>query len=229
MEPEFWIERWQRNEIGFHQDRVNVYLEQFWSALVPDPHCPVFVPLCGKSQDMTWLRVRGHAVVGVELSRLAVESFFAELQQVPTRRKVDGFELFESPGYTIYCGDYFALKSQHLAHVCATYDRASLVALPPSLRQRYAQHMAQLLVPGVNALLIALDYPAAQMQGPPFSVNDAEVHALHGEYFAIRSLRVRETLNDNPRFKDRGLTRLDERVYALHRTTAVATSQGAMP
>lgn len=217
MEPEFWIERWQRNEIGFHQDRINPYLEQFWGALITDSQSQVFVPLCGKSQDMVWLRARGHTVVGVELSLIAVENFFDEQRMVPTHREIDGLILFESQGYKIYCGDYFALKLQHLSQVRAVYDRASLVALPPLLRTRYVQHMARLLVPNVPALLVALDYPAQQMQGPPFAVSDAEVHTLYDDRFTVSSLLVRNTLDDNPRLKERGLTRLDERVYALKR------------
>ena len=222
MEAEFWIERWQRNEIGFHQDKVNPYLEQFWSNLVVDQHTSVFVPLCGKSQDMVWLHERGYSVVGVELSLIAVENFFAEHHLVPTRHEIDGLMLFESQGYTIYCGDYFALKPQHLPHVRAVYDRASLVALPPPLRTRYAQHMAQLLAHGTHTLLVAVDYPAQQMQGPPFAVNDTEVRALYSEMFEVQSLLVRNALDDNPRFKERGLTRLEERVYTLQRNTRPA-------
>ena len=217
MEPNFWIERWQRNEIGFHQDRVNAYLRQFWDDLIPDRNSSVFVPLCGKSRDMVWLQERGHTVVGVELSLLAVENFFIEQQLMPTRCDVDSLILFESPGCKIYCGDYFALNSGHLPQVHAAYDRAALVALPPPLRNRYAQHMAQLLAPGARALLVALDYPAQQMQGPPFAVNDAEVHALYSTTFTIQILLVRNALDDNPRFRERGLTQLEERVYALQR------------
>ncbi len=217
MESEFWIERWQRNETGFHQDRVNPYLEQFWGEQIVDRRIPVFVPLCGKSHDMVWLRARGHRVVGVEFSLIAVENFFVEHQLVPIRCEVDGLILFESQGYKIYCGDYFALNPQHLLHAHAVYDRASLVALPPPLRKRYAQHMARLLAPGARILLVVMDYPAQQMQGPPFAVDDAEVHALYGDMFAIQSLRVHNALDDNPRFKARGLTRLDEHVYMLQR------------
>lgn len=217
MEPEFWIERWQRNEIGFHQQRVNPYLEQFWGNIIAACDCPVFVPLCGKSQDMVWLHERGHSIVGVELSQLAVENFFVEHRLVPTRRIIDGLTLFESPGYKIYCGDYFALKPEHLSGVPAVYDRASLIALPAQLRQRYVQHMAELLAPGTRTLLVVLDYPSEQMQGPPFAVNDAEVRALYHSAFTVQSLWVNDVLEDNPRFKERGLTRFEERVYSLER------------
>jgi thiopurine S-methyltransferase len=222
MEPEFWVERWQRNEIGFHQDRVNPYLERFWADVVGDRNATVFVPLCGKSQDMVWLHERGHTVVGVELSVIAVESFFVEQQLVPKRREIDGLVLFEAQGYKIYCGDYFALKSQHLSQVRAAYDRASLVALPPPLRNRYAQHLTKLLAPGARTLLVAVDYPTQQMQGPPFAVIDAEIRTLYSTTFSVQSVLVRNALEDNPRFKARGLTRLEERVYTLERNNTPA-------
>jgi thiopurine S-methyltransferase len=226
MEPEFWVERWQRNEIGFHQDRVNSYLELFWGDVVGDRNTAVFVPLCGKSQDMVWLHERGHTVVGVELSLIAVESFFAEQKLVPTRHEIDGLVLFEAQGYKLYCGDYFALKSQHLLQARAVYDRASLVALPPPLRNRYAQHLTQLLAPGVRTLLVAVDYPTQQMQGPPFAVIDAEIRTLYGAAFAVQSVLVRNALEDNPRFKARGLTRLEDRVYTLERNNAPTSHLG---
>lgn len=217
MDSEFWIERWQRNEIGFHQIQVNPYLKQFWSALIPYPQATVFVPLCGRSQDMVWLQQRGHSVLGVELSLIAVQDFFVEQRLVPTRQEVDGFVIFESPGYKIYCGDYFALKPRHLGQIAAVYDRASLVALPPPLRIQYAQHMVRLTPPDTRTLLVAIDYPAEQMAGPPFAVSDSEIRALYGDTFTVQSLRVHDALQDNPRFIERGLTRLDERVYSLRR------------
>ncbi len=78
MQHEFWHERWQQNQIGFHQQEVNPFLQGYWPSLKADPSDQVFVPLCGKSHDLLWLRAMGHHVVGVELSPLAVDSFFSE-------------------------------------------------------------------------------------------------------------------------------------------------------
>jgi thiopurine S-methyltransferase len=72
----FWHERWERSEIGFHQQDINVHLQQFWTQLDLRPGQRVFAPLCGKSRDLLWLAGEGHPVTGVEISRLAVEAFF---------------------------------------------------------------------------------------------------------------------------------------------------------
>ena len=83
MKPKFWLERWQKNQIGFHQAEHNKLLLEFWPLLGLSPGASVFVPLCGKSLDMRWLEAQGHQVVGVELAQLAVEAYFeAETTEV---------------------------------------------------------------------------------------------------------------------------------------------------
>ena len=79
MDTDFWLERWQNNQTGFHQDEINSYLTRYWSGLGLTQGSRVLVPLCGKSLDMLWLAEQGHSVVGIELSRLAIEAFFHEM------------------------------------------------------------------------------------------------------------------------------------------------------
>jgi thiopurine S-methyltransferase len=78
MEPAFWQKRWADNQIGFHQAQVNPYLQTYWPQLQLAPASRVLVPLCGKSLDLAWLAGQGYRVLGVELSRQAVEDFFRE-------------------------------------------------------------------------------------------------------------------------------------------------------
>jgi thiopurine S-methyltransferase len=217
MEPEFWMVRWQRGEIGFHQDDINPYLVKFWPEVSAPAGAPVFVPLCGKSRDMAWLRERGHPVWGVEISSIAVAQFFAERKLTPTRLVVRGMTLYRADGYELFQGNFFRLRKCHLPEFAAVFDRASLVALPPPMRRRYARHLADLVPGGVRVLLVSVDYPSHQMQGPPFAVDDTEVRALFGANFDVRGVSARNVLDDSPRFRERGLTRLEERVYLLTR------------
>ena len=78
MKEDYWLERWKRDETAFNQDEVNPYLRQYWRELNLAPGTLVFVPLCGKSRDMLWLRKQGHTVLGVEWSAMAVQAFFKE-------------------------------------------------------------------------------------------------------------------------------------------------------
>jgi len=78
MTPEFWHQRWQHGETGWHQDEVNLHLQEHWPRLGVRPGEKVFVPLCGKTLDLLWLAGQGLQVLGVELSPIAVEAFFGE-------------------------------------------------------------------------------------------------------------------------------------------------------
>ena len=83
MQADFWLQRWSAGQIGFHQSEVNQDLQQYWSSLRVAPGARVLVPLCGKSQDMSWLRGQGYHVVGAELSEAAVGSYFTERGEQP--------------------------------------------------------------------------------------------------------------------------------------------------
>jgi thiopurine S-methyltransferase len=215
MHQEFWYERWQQNQIGFHNEDINPHLQQHWSKLNIKPGSRVFVPLCGKSNDLQWLLSQGHEVIGVELSPLAVDAFFAENGLLATNHQQGNFIVSKVDGLSIYCGDFFDLTANDLLGVGAVYDRASLVALPPEMRSAYAAHMQQLLEPGIKTLLVAFDYPQDEMPGPPFSVQTAEVYALYDGWCDIELLDSEDILDKEPRFRDKGVSRMQEQVYLL--------------
>lgn len=217
MEHSFWLERWQRNEIGFHQNEINTHLQAFWSRLGMQPGDTIFVPLCGKSGDMLWLAAQGQRVLGVEISPLAVEAFFAENGLSAERAKTGVFESWRRDEVEVLCGDFFALTPALLKRVSGVYDRASLIALPPPMREQYAQRLGELLAPGTRVLLITMEYAQHQMQGPPFCVLEDEVRRLYDAAFEIAPIHMENILDRNPRFRERGLTDLRERVYVMVR------------
>ncbi len=215
MKKEFWLERWERSEIGFHQDEINPFLLQYWPELNHSGEGEVFVPLCGKSLDMVWLRQQGCSVLGVELSAIAVQDFFRENGHAPAHVKRGKFESCEADGIRILCGDFFDLTREDLVKVSAVYDRASLVALPPDMRERYARHLVDILPPAARILLVTFDYPQKEMDGPPFAVPVMEVERLYGKYADVRLLAQQDVLAQNPRFAQRGVSRLGESIFLL--------------
>ncbi len=215
MEKNFWHERWQRQEIGFHQNETNPYLVRHWQALHPAHGAQVFVPLCGKSRDMLWLRERGHPVLGVELSAIAVQAFFAENGCQPSRASCGNLELYEADDIRILCGDFFDLKKEDMKEVGAVYDRASLVALPPEMRARYVRHLLDILPPATQMLLLTFDYHQPEMSGPPFAVSVDEVEALYRGRAKVSLLAQHNTLDKNSRFRERGLSQLQENIFLL--------------
>ncbi|NEV61352.1 thiopurine S-methyltransferase [Thiorhodococcus minor] len=215
MEPEFWLERWQRREIGWHLNEINSHLQDHWHKLDLPKGSPVFVPLCGKTLDLLWLVSQGYQVVGVELSQIAVEELFAEHRLTPAISREGHFLRYCVDELSVLCGDFFELESRDLSGVEAVFDRASLIALPPSMRPGYAARMGQLFPNGVDTLLVTLSYDQDEMTGPPFSVHRTEVERLYGETYRIERLASFDALAESPHFQQRGLTALREEVYRL--------------
>ncbi|MFA6921271.1 MAG: thiopurine S-methyltransferase [Gallionella sp.] len=213
MKKDFWLERWELSQTGFHQDEINPCLQQYWQKL--DCDGAVFVPLCGKSLDMRWLRERGFPVLGVELSPIAAQAFFEENGYAPHCESVEKFERFEADGIRILCGDFFDLCRDDMEKVSAVYDRASLVALPLEMREQYVRHLLSILPPATQILLITFDYPQEEMSGPPFAVSASEVEALYCDCAEVSLLAQTDVLVDNPRFAERGLSRLQENIFLL--------------
>lgn len=229
MEPRFWHDRWQRADIGFHQTRVNANLESHWASLGCPPRSQVFVPLCGKSGDMRWLREQGHRVLGVELVESAVADFFKEQELNPLRRSAGRLECWQAVGYELYVGDLFDLEPEALAQVRGVYDRASLVALPPPMRIRYARRLAAILPAEFRMLLLTMDYPPGETTGPPFAVTEPEVRELFSANFSVTLLGTRDVLEAQPQLRDRGLSRLHEQSFLLARRRAEPASPPRRP
>lgn len=215
MEKDYWQERWKQEETGFHQNEVNPYLRQYWQELHLARGSDVFVPLCGKSRDMLWLSEQGHSVLGVESSDIAVQAFFRENGYTPHHVAREKFDCYNAGGIQILCGDFFDLSKHDLAKVSAVYDRASLIALPPEKRERYVRWLLNILPPATQILLITVDYDQQEMAGPPFSVSADEVEALYHGQFTIRVLAQLDVLAQEPRFQERGLSRLQENIFLL--------------
>ncbi len=215
MHQEFWHERWQQNQIGFHYEDINPHLQNYWPVLNVAPGSRVLVPLCGKSNDMLWLLAQGYEVLGVELSPVAVQAFFNENKLVATTYQQGKFAISKTDALSIYCGDYFDLSAADLAGVSAVYDRASLVALPPEMRIAYTEQMQHLLNPGTKTLLVAFDYPQQEMAGPPFSVQTPEVQSLYDSWCDVNLVHTEDILDQEPRFRDKGVSRMHEEIYHL--------------
>ena len=217
MDPKFWQERWQRAEIGFHQSSPNNLLLKYWPQLNIPNGALVFVPLCGKSLDMLWLTERGHDVLGIEVSELAIDDFFKACNLTPTCQQKGSFNVKQSGSYELWCGDYFAFPPEAARNVTAVYDRAALIAMPPSLQQAYADKLADLTPAGVPVLLISLNYDPSQMDGPPFAIPPPEIKRLFEAAFDVTCLETRDGLPKSENLKKRGLKHLEEAVYVLKR------------
>lgn len=206
MDRNFWNERWNRGEIGFHQPDIHWALKRHWDEVVDDHAGRVLVPLCGKSLDLRWLAQCGHEVVGVELSETAVSEFYDEWGKTPNLEAAGRLQHWHADSVTLYTGDFFEYRAD--APFDLFYDRAALVALPFDMRAGYIEHLRAQLADDARGLLVTFEYDQSQMDGPPFSVPEDELMQYPG--FTFELLDRIDALAENPRFVERGLTALQE-------------------
>lgn len=180
MEHNFWLDRWQTNQIGFHLPDANPLLVKHLSALQLAKGARVFIPLCGKTLDITWLLSQGYRVVGAELVEMAIVQLFNELGVPPNITTVGELKRYSAHNIDIFVGDIFDLTADLLGAVDATYDRAALVALPGEMRVRYMAHL-KAITHRAPELLITFEYDQSLVPGPPFSVDAAEVKTHYGD------------------------------------------------
>lgn len=196
MHHDFWHQRWQTNQIGFHLPEANPFLVKHFSSLDLPSGARVFLPLCGKTIDIHWLLSQGFRVAGAELSQIAIEDLFASLQLTPSITTFGDLVLYSAPNIDIFVGDIFSLTPRLLGKVDAVYDRAALVALPKDMRQQYTAHLMALTLTAPQ-LLICFEYDQAIHAGPPFSVQADEIkqHYAHAyELERLESLEMAEGL-----------------------------------
>lgn len=148
----------------------------------------VFFPLCGKTVDMAFVAKKESVagVVGVDGVRKALEEFGQEnpeLQVKPVESKNGKHERFEGDKITLLKGDFFDLDETATdGRFEAIVDRASLVAIQPTLREDYVNVMSKLIKPGGKILLVVIERRSgteADKHGPPFSVPEVEVRRLY--------------------------------------------------
>ncbi|WP_406608867.1 thiopurine S-methyltransferase [Agarivorans sp. JK6] len=191
MHEQFWHQKWEKDEIGFHEGEVNRFLYEYFNVLKLAAGARVFVPLCGKTRDIAWLLDKGMKVVGVELSEHAIKQLFAELNLEPKVESLaDGLH-YTSANIDIFVANIFSLNSELLGEVDAIYDRGALVALPEGIRTRYAQ-MLPIITNNAPQLVVTYNYEQSQYSGPPFALPEPEIERLYASIYALKKLASRQ-------------------------------------
>ena len=187
MDAKFWKDKWERNEIAFHESDANPSLVKYFAQLSLARGSRVLVPLCGKTLDIAWLLSHGYRVAGVELSEIAVGQLFEGLGLKPQRSKSGNVYHYSAQSIDIFLGDVFAVSREVLGPVDAVYDRAALVALPQDMRERYTKHLIK-MSDNAPQLVISYEYDQRVIGGPPFSVSNDEMRRHYTDRYVLTLL-----------------------------------------
>ena len=228
--------------IAFHIQTVNGSLLKHGGATIlpsfdGDETCSnpvrVFVPLCGKTVDMAYFADHKSVsdVVGVEGIRQALEEYAEEhpdLQIGPAEPLLDSFERFVGKKTLLLKGDFFGLDADSTGgQFDSIWDRGSLVAIDPSLRESYLNVIKKLLKPGGSILLVTLERRTGSEEGlslgPPFSLSEQAVRGLYESQDWVDSVSLLEEIDsfaqntaaDNERFQRSGVTSMFELVFHI--------------
>jgi thiopurine S-methyltransferase len=188
MEKEFWLDKWDKEQIGFHLSEVNPNLVEHIDRLALKKGDRIFIPLCGKTVDIVWLLQQGYKVVGIDLSQKAIEAVFEQMQVTPEVTTIGDLTRYQFERLELYVGDIFSLTKDILGPVHAVYDRAALVALPPDIRKRYTKYLTQ-NTDTAKQLLVTLTYDQSLMDGPPFSITHEMVKRQYWNNYTIELLK----------------------------------------
>lgn len=187
MKHEFWHDKWQKNEIGFHLNQPHSLLVKYIDSLNLEKNNRIFLPLCGKSLDIHWLLAQGYHLTGIDLSPIAIEELISELAIPFTERKLEKLTHYHHPQIDRFVGDFFELTSSNIGKIDAIYDRAALVALPEEMRTDYAQHLMQISNKATQ-LLISFEYDQSVMAGPPFSISPQQLKDYYSKQYQLQLL-----------------------------------------
>lgn len=196
MNEEFWHERWEKDQIGFHEVEANPLLVRHLASLKLKKGDRIFLPLCGKTTSIPWLEKQGYKVVGIELSKIAIDQFFEALGRPPTIEPLNKLTRYVSNNIEIFAGNIFDLTQDVLGTVDGIYDRGALVALPNDMRHNYVQHIMSLA--GVcSQLVITYEYHESLMDGPPFSIDESALNMLYGDKCEVSRLETTQAPFEN--------------------------------
>jgi len=186
MDNSFWLKRWENGEIGFHESEVNPFLLKYSNSILKKDD-RVFIPLCGKSLDISYILSKGCFVIGCELSKLAIKELFYNLKIIPNIIRTDYHIIYEGDNIKIFVGDFFHLLSKDLGDIDVIYDRGALVALPFEVRIKYSKYI-QNITKSAKQLLVVYNYDQSLKEGTPYSIKKEELLNLYKEYSSIRLL-----------------------------------------
>ncbi len=191
MDTKFWLQKWESNDIAFHQHDANPLLVQYFEALSLPQSSRIFVPLCGKTLDISWLLAQGYCVAGAELAVTAVEQLFEGLGVEPTISELGQIKRYSATHIDIFVGSIFDVSAEALGPIHAIYDRAALVALPEAMRRQYTAHLQE-ITGTAPQLLVTFEYEQRLMEGPPFSISQVELEQHYGDRYGLSLLSSAE-------------------------------------
>ena len=195
-----WQDRWSTGRTQWHKTEIHASLQKYCDEYLIDGIIGgggrILVPLCGKTVDMVYLARKRiiSEVVGIDAVPKAMDEFIQEqsnegLDFKEPETTANGFTKRRGESITLITGDFFDISldvingdASNTSVFDGVWDRASLVAIDPSLREQYIDKIGELILkPNGKYLLSTFLRPNNDTtSGPPFSLDETEIRRLFG-------------------------------------------------
>lgn len=199
----FWEKKWEKQEIPFHEEKVQSSLLKFESLYNGKKLSKkAFVPLCGKTKDMIWLKERGYDVFGIELSEVAIIDFMKENNLKYSSKKMEKGTLYSSEKINIYGGDIFDLPEELIQTHRSDFilDRAALIALDYEDRKKYYEVLKFFMKEKACLLLILFESLKEPPRRPPYPISKEELKENFSEGFTLELLEEKKETKERVYF-----------------------------
>ena len=170
LDDAYWSKLYIDRETAWDAGAITTPIKEYIVELL-NKNIAILIPGCGNSYEAAYLLHRGFTNVTV-----------IDISTVLCKQLEVKFASFLSKGLTIICGDFF----KHVGEYDLIIEQTFFCALHPTLREKYAETMYRLLMPGgkVVGLLFNRDFD----EGPPFGGNKMEYESLFRPKFIIETM-----------------------------------------
>jgi thiopurine S-methyltransferase len=200
----FWGKRWSTGNTRWHKTAVHASLQKYCDdallEMIVGGGARILVPLCGKTVDMAFLAKKRPIaeVVGVDGVPQAIETFIQEQPElsIEAAGEFGGYQKHKGESIALLTGDFFNLTPEIAGGPFdGVWDRGSLVAIDPLLREQYVDKIGELIGKPNGRYLLATVIRGNKdtKTGPPFSIDETEVRRLFGNKSWVDSIQLLDT------------------------------------
>lgn len=154
LSEEFWSERYEQNQTGWDLGQVSPPLKAFFDQ-IQDKSARILIPGCGNGYEAIYLWNSGFKNVHVvDLAKVPLSNIQKRCPEFPAEQ--------------LHRGDFF----DHEGKYDFIFEQTMFCAIDPSLRQRYADKVHELLAE--NGKLVGVLFNKEFDGGPPYGGNEQE-------------------------------------------------------
>jgi SAM-dependent methyltransferase len=168
LDDAYWSNRYLNNTAAWDAGNITTPIREYIDQLT-DKNSSILIPGCGNSYEAAYLLQQGFTnITLIDISTVLCKS----LEQK--------FAPFIGKSLTIVCADFF----EHKLVYDLVIEQTFFSALPPIVRNKYAEAMRDILKPGGK--LVGLLFNREFEGGPPFGGTENEYRELfHGRFSSI--------------------------------------------